>query len=587
VSRNTLIAIFATTIAMAGLVPAEARESTVYTVDQLRNAIYAAAPGDRIYVAPGLYNQRLWVSGVNGTADNMIEVVALDPANRPKFTCDSASCFTLSNSSYVLVDGIEAYGGGTPTQDSNNIEFTNSNHMILKNSYSHDIDHNGNSDGVKFAGSSNILMYGCTVKSWADGGSAVDQMYQTNSLMMRNTILYPELPLYAGANGTQPKGESYENGYYKNYFNDGSSRCIQFGGQGGAPHWEAWDMVAMGNVIDRGEAAVAYVSCTDSVFDYNTILNPEMYLMRILREGGDQQTSYNTFRHNLIQYGNLPYIQNVGSNTLPATFDYAENYWYKSTNPGASIPSLPGGETNPAGGVNPQLDANYRPLYAGARSYGAHAPEMEAAWAPYTDWFAWAWEKALEYEPDAAAGGGYSTAPTIDVELDGSGSYAGVGSRGAYAVGEYLWDLDGDGVFDDAAGASPVLTYDDLTGTGPGQLGLSPGTHTVELQIAVTNEYGVTTLDWGRSELLVLAELLNGDANVDGVVGIADLVVLADHYGQSGGWKQGDFNADNLVGIADLCALADHYGQVAGGTVPEPTCLALVLSTGLMLLRRR
>jgi hypothetical protein len=486
-----------------------------------------------------------------------------------------------------MVDGIIAHGGGTPTQGSNNIEFPYGSHMILKNSLSYEIDHDGNSDGVKFAQSDNILMYNCTVENWADGGSAVDQMVSRNSLLMRNTIRYPTLPRYAGANGTQPKGESYENGYYKNYFDDGSSRCVQFGGSGGAAHWEAWDMVAMGNVIDRGEASVAYVSCRDAIFDYNTILDPEVWLMRILREGGDQQTGYNTFRRNLVRYGNIT-LQNIGLNTLPATFDYAENYWYRSTYPPMSIPSLPGGETNPAGGIDPQFDADYRPLYPGAREYGAHAPQMEAEWANYTDWFAWAWQKALEYEPDAVAGGDYSTAPGIDVELDGSGSYAGTGSRGAYTVGSYLWDLDGDGVFGDATGPNPVVSYDDLTGTGPGQLGLGPGTHTVELRIAVTNEYGMTTVDWGRAELLVLAKLIMGDANVDGTVGIADLSALADHYGQIGmGWKQGDFTGEGLVGIADLSALADHYGQSVGSIVPEPTCLALALLAGPVLLKRR
>jgi len=147
VSRTTVIAIFATAVAIAGVSPARAAESTVYSVDQLRNALYAASPGDRIYVAPGTYTSRLYVDGVHGTADNMIEVVALDPNNRPKFTSNSAACFTLTRCSYILVDGIEAYGGGTPTQGSNNIEFPYGSHM-----------------------------------------SAIDQMISRNSLMMRNTI---------------------------------------------------------------------------------------------------------------------------------------------------------------------------------------------------------------------------------------------------------------------------------------------------------------------------------------------------------------------------------------------------------------
>ncbi|HUU22290.1 MAG TPA: hypothetical protein VM389_07110 [Phycisphaerae bacterium] len=57
-----------------------------------------------------------------------------------------------------------------------------------------------------------------------------------------------------------------------------------------------------------------------------------------------------------------------------------------------------------------------------------------------------------------------------------------------------------------------------------------------------------------------------GDANVDGLVGIADLSALADHYGSTNvGWLEADFNADRLVGIADLVAIADNYGCGSGG----------------------
>ncbi|HET6428946.1 MAG TPA: PEP-CTERM sorting domain-containing protein, partial [Phycisphaerae bacterium] len=85
-----------------------------------------------------------------------------------------------------------------------------------------------------------------------------------------------------------------------------------------------------------------------------------------------------------------------------------------------------------------------------------------------------------------------------------------------------------------------------------------------------------------------------GDANLDGQVGIADLVALAENYGitQDALWARGDFNGDLAVGIADLVALADHYGCGAGGTVspppvPEPTALALLTSAGIATLLRR
>ena len=87
-----------------------------------------------------------------------------------------------------------------------------------------------------------------------------------------------------------------------------------------------------------------------------------------------------------------------------------------------------------------------------------------------------------------------------------------------------------------------------------------------------------------------------GDANGDGVVGIADLVALAGNYGADDpntvGWMQGDFNTDFQVGIADLVALADNYGMKTGDllpvVVPEPATLLLIAGGAVAgLLRRR
>ena len=68
-----------------------------------------------------------------------------------------------------------------------------------------------------------------------------------------------------------------------------------------------------------------------------------------------------------------------------------------------------------------------------------------------------------------------------------------------------------------------------------------------------------------------------GDANLDGDVSFPDFVLLADNFGQTGGWGQGDFDADGQVQFPDFVILADNYGQVAAAAVPEPWAMLLLI----------
>ena len=83
-----------------------------------------------------------------------------------------------------------------------------------------------------------------------------------------------------------------------------------------------------------------------------------------------------------------------------------------------------------------------------------------------------------------------------------------------------------------------------------------------------------------------------GDTNFDGVVGFADLLTLAQHYGStSAEWETGDFTGDRVVGFGDLLLLAQHYGRAGGASisdVPEPLCAAtLFVGAAAILTRRR
>ena len=67
------------------------------------------------------------------------------------------------------------------------------------------------------------------------------------------------------------------------------------------------------------------------------------------------------------------------------------------------------------------------------------------------------------------------------------------------------------------------------------------------------------TVDIGAYEY---GSSIPGDADGDGKVDFADLVLVARHYGQTGvTWSQGDFNGDGSVGFDDLLIVARNYGK--------------------------
>jgi hypothetical protein len=101
---------------------------------------------------------------------------------------------------------------------------------------------------------------------------------------------------------------------------------------------------------------------------------------------------------------------------------------------------------------------------------------------------------------------------------------------------------------------------------------------------------------------------IGGDANLDGAVGFADLVALAQNYNTLDGganWDDGDFTHDGNVDFADLVRLAQNYNRAFGGEpvpgapagfeadmaaafarVPEPSGVALAGLVVVGLVRR-
>ena len=84
--------------------------------------------------------------------------------------------------------------------------------------------------------------------------------------------------------------------------------------------------------------------------------------------------------------------------------------------------------------------------------------------------------------------------------------------------------------------------------------------------VSVVNQTAFAGLHFTKSytsnSLTLTASALPGDANLDGVVNVADFNALAGHFNASGqSWLAGDFNGDGKVNASDFDLLAANYGQ--------------------------
>jgi hypothetical protein len=119
---------------------------------------------------------------------------------------------------------------------------------------------------------------------------------------------------------------------------------------------------------------------------------------------------------------------------------------------------------------------------------------------------------------------------------------------------------------------------------------------------AITSILNGGTSDFKLVRDALGSSLLDGDANFDGAVDVADFKDFASHWSQTvDRWSFGDFNLDGQVNTIDLGMLAVNWNQSAGSfadalasagippsAVPEPTGLALaVAAASASLVRRR
>ena len=130
------------------------------------------------------------------------------------------------------------------------------------------------------------------------------------------------------------------------------------------------------------EQLLATFGVDGAVVRYNTFYRPGKWVMRILQETtepGFVPCRNGRFEHNIVVFrrADVSTFVNVGSNTAPETFTFADNLWYCEDRPQASKPTLPTPETGGIYGVDPQFadpeKNDFKPRSGRAAGFGASA----------------------------------------------------------------------------------------------------------------------------------------------------------------------------------------------------------------------
>ena len=187
--------------------------------------------------------------------------------------------------------------------------------------------------------------------------------------------------------------------------------------------------------------------------------------------------------------------------------------------------------------------------------------------------------------PSADAGGPYTICAGDPLILSADHS-----TEGDSPIVSYLWDLDGDDVFETDAGDQGFLElgYDYVE-----SLGLNAGA-IYDIDLKVTDSEGL--FDTASAILRIFPDPAEfGDSNIDGVVDEADLANLVAQFGGPPDANSADFNGDGWVDLADFAIMRGNFGAVLvsapdaefGATTPEPATLSLLALGGLAVLRKR
>ncbi len=332
-----------------------------------------ATPGTSIVVHAGSYAGGGFITGLSGTAVAPIWVGGAPGEPRPTLQ-GGGEGLHLTKPRYLVVHDLEVTGAannGINCDDGG--DYANpdaARFVVFRNLSIHDIGGTGNQDGLKLSGINDFVVVDSAFArcGGASSGSGIDHVGCHRGLVARCT--FNDL----SANAVQCKGGSDDLEIRWCRMTETGQRAVNMGGSTGLEffrppvsqteaNFEARDIRVVSNLIIGSQAPIAFVGCVDCLASGNTIVTPHNWVVRILQETSSQAPytfipcSGGRFVNNLVYFdrSDLSTFVNVGANTAPQTFSFANNLWYAYDNPAASAPALPVPETGGVVGADPRF----------------------------------------------------------------------------------------------------------------------------------------------------------------------------------------------------------------------------------------
>ncbi len=326
-------------------------DEDLYQYQTIRDAAFDAEPGDSIIVAGGVYSGGERIENLKGSDDSPIYIIA-KPNDSVVYRGGSQAIHFVQLENVVIsgfvfegqtANGVNIDDGGTFDTPAKNVVITNCSWLGMNAS--------DNNDELKLSGVEYFAVKDCYFKDGSGGGSLVDMVGCHNGYFQDNVFEN------GGSNSIQAKGGSSKIRIERNLFVNGGLRAINIGGSTGLPFfrpqgadYEAANINVWANVFIGAQAPVAYVGAINCNVVNNTLVKPDKWAIRILQESVDgfQPCGDNAFVNNIVYISDNSsvYTLNIGNNTAPETFFFANNLWYNYEDDNWTGPNLPVEESN-------------------------------------------------------------------------------------------------------------------------------------------------------------------------------------------------------------------------------------------------